>query len=346
MSRDTKFDYSKSALNKAGKNVRLNQETIDDIKVIENWRASHNHILNSWQSNLRNRITNKNTFFAQRLKRRITIFDKLKRQPTMALANMHDIAGCRLIFPNLKELNKYRKNLHTKYRFKHKLFKKEEDQYNYIQSPAYSGYRGIHDVYIYRASHRGGEEWNDLKVEIQYRTVYQHAWATAVEIAGSITGNHSKFDKGSEDQKEFFRLCSEIIARAYENSKSCYLTISNNELIERFNLIENKIHLLDNLEALTTVSIKFSTKGQILILKSIFIDNEDTEVKIYSFNSLPEATKKYFDLERTAKDNEDIVLVKASDQESIRNAYKNYFSDTNDFVKFIRDGKNKLEKLP
>ena len=44
MSRDTRPESSKSRINKAGKNVRNDSEILEDIIVIENWRASHNHV--------------------------------------------------------------------------------------------------------------------------------------------------------------------------------------------------------------------------------------------------------------------------------------------------------------
>ena len=81
---------------------------LDEEQIVENWRASHVHILNSWQATLRNRIGGKDIVFAQRLKRRNTIYDKLKRQPKMVFTRMHDIAGCRLIFKNEEDLHSYR----------------------------------------------------------------------------------------------------------------------------------------------------------------------------------------------------------------------------------------------
>lgn len=72
--------YSKKKVNKAGNNIRLDKASDQDIEIIENWRAAHSKILNDWQSTLRGRCKGKNVIFAQRLKRRATIFDKLTRQ--------------------------------------------------------------------------------------------------------------------------------------------------------------------------------------------------------------------------------------------------------------------------
>lgn len=130
MSRDTYPEYTKKRVNKAGDNVRSKAATNEDLLVIENWRASHNHILNSWQSILRARCKNlPNVVFAQRLKRRNTIFDKLSRENGMALSRMHDIAGCRLIFKDIKELELFRKNLHQSKSLRHVRRKKEVNPY-------------------------------------------------------------------------------------------------------------------------------------------------------------------------------------------------------------------------
>ncbi len=114
--RNIKPEYSKKCVNKAGENVRLDNYTDEEIQIIENWRAAHNKILNDWQSTLRVRCKGLDIIFAQRLKRRLTIFDKLNRQPEMHLARMHDIAGCRLIFKNIEQLLEYRNKLHSSWK--------------------------------------------------------------------------------------------------------------------------------------------------------------------------------------------------------------------------------------
>ncbi|NCC21594.1 MAG: (p)ppGpp synthetase [Alphaproteobacteria bacterium] len=337
MSRDIYPQYSNTRINNAGKKVRDGVECLDDLVIIENWRASHNHVLNTWQASLRNRIRSKDVVFAQRLKRRITIFDKLRREPTMALSNMHDVAGCRLIFPNIQKLEDFRRNIHEKNRFKHKLYRDGDDPYNYILNPRASGYRSIHDVYIYKSQHKGGKPWDGLKVEIQYRTSKQHSWATAVEIAGALTGNHSKFGQGSEEQKEFFRLSSELIARAHEGLHSCYPDLSNANLISDLKELDGQLRLLRYLETLQIISVKVPKKRKALILMSRQQEGK-FKITIRSFDSMPQATRVYFELEKTILESDDLVLVRSDTNEGIKNAFKNYFSDAGDFVRLVRSG--------
>ena len=46
---------SKSRVNRAGDNVRNNSASADDLKVIEEWRAAHRGVLNTFQALLRTR---------------------------------------------------------------------------------------------------------------------------------------------------------------------------------------------------------------------------------------------------------------------------------------------------
>lgn len=337
MSREIYPRYSKSAVNRAGEAVRRNCLTVDHLAVIENWRASHTHILNTFQANLRRRVKGTNIVFAQRLKRKTTIFDKLQRENGMSLARMHDIAGCRLIFEDIRALTKFRKEFHRA-RFNHKLKHTDIDAYNYIKSPKSTGYRGIHDVYEY-VGIQTAVKWNGLSIEIQYRTKYQHAWATAVEIAGTVTENQPKFNRGDERHKEFFRLASEIIARVFEGSTSCYPTISNLELLKRFRALESEIHLLRTLQGLNAVNTHI-TQGKNVIL--IFSESNKS-LQAFTYDDPTLALEQYFKFEKDSLIGEDIVLVRADNKESIRNAFRNYFSDAKDFTAYMKTGLRKLE---
>src|SRR6185503_12374477 len=135
-------------------------------------------------------------------------FGKLQRYPQMQLARMDDIAGCRLIFPSTEQLYKFRATFH-KARFNHQR-RNELDKYDYIKRPKDTGYRGVHDIYTYDVKSNVGRGLAGLYVEIQYRTLVQHAWATAVEVVGYITESQPKFQKGDLRYQEVMALTSEI----------------------------------------------------------------------------------------------------------------------------------------
>ena len=266
-------EHSKSAVNRAGKKVRQGCQSDEDVAIIENWRASHNYILNTFQANLRKRIKRSGlrVGFGQRIKRRATIFDKLRRQDGMNLSRMHDIAGCRLIFENEGELRQFRKEFHSS-RFLHERKVKKSasgeiiDPYDYIERPRDTGYRGIHDVFEYKAQYSGGEPWNGLQLEIQYRTIYQHAWATSVEVCDSLTENRGKFDQADESYQNFFRVCSELIARYYEGRSSCLSERNNEDLIAEFHDVEQKLRLFRTISGIRQSFRQFKFRKHVLLI--------------------------------------------------------------------------------
>jgi putative GTP pyrophosphokinase len=103
---------SKTRVNKAGRAIINGSYNLDDLMFFNLWRQAHRPVLNTFQSLLRSRTRNKNIYVAQRHKRKSTILNKLRRFPKMELARMDDIAGCRLIFPDIKALDIFRRNFH------------------------------------------------------------------------------------------------------------------------------------------------------------------------------------------------------------------------------------------
>lgn len=213
---------SKSAVRRAGQAISAGQATDDVFHVVDQWRAAHGYVINTFQAWLKGHINKQKYYveFAQRLKRRNTVIDKLLRknsagEPLISdVSSMHDFAGCRMIFDNLNDLREFRPYIHssqTMRNVEHQL-RHEPDKYNYIEHPKFTGYRGIHDVYRHfpRGSVRRQEKkpWDGLLVELQYRTRAQHAWATAVEISDLLDGERTKFELDITERGRFFAIAS------------------------------------------------------------------------------------------------------------------------------------------
>ena len=325
---------SKSRVNRAGDNIRAIEATTDDLKVIEEWRAAHRALLNTFQAILRNRTRGTEIVVAQRHKRKSTIFDKLSRLPEMQLARMDDVAGCRLIFSDMKTLYLFRKRFH-KARFHHKR-KNDIDKYDYIKKPKATGYRGIHDVYSYDVNSESGRHLKGLMVEVQYRTSIQHAWATAVEVIGFITVNQPKFQKGDGRYLEAMALASEILARAFEDSKGPFPEKADIELVREFLALDGELGLLNMLRGLNAADTEITEKRN-----TILIFHESSELEVRTYRSATEALYSLFELEKEMPET-DIVLVKADTSEEVRFAFKNYFSDATDFITLVEHGCQKL----
>jgi putative GTP pyrophosphokinase len=322
---------SKGLINRAGDAFRANQQpTEDERAAFEAWRAGHKNVLNTFQAILRKWSKGLGIQVAQRLKRRLTIIDKLFREPKMQLARMDDIAGCRLIFQDISSLEEFRTKA-LKAGFKHRI-KNSIDKYDYIKHPKTTGYRGIHDVYEYNPKSKPGKPYAGLMMELQYRTQAQHAWATAVEVVSRLTENQPKFDRGDERYKEFFRLASEIIARTRENSHSVHMFLSNEELVDRFLALDSDINVIRMLKGLHTIYDDRKHGGNMILQFS-----QGTSLKIHEIRDDEDATAEYFRLEKE-NPNDDIVLVNADTFDEIKSAYRNYFSDPADFLDYISKG--------
>jgi ppGpp synthetase/RelA/SpoT-type nucleotidyltranferase len=325
---------SKSRVSSAGQAVSDNTSSDEAIRILDEWRAAHRAVLNTFQAILRSRTRNTNIAVAQRHKRKRTIYDKLQRFQNMQLARMDDVAGCRLIFETLDELYSFRTKLH-KARFRH-IRKNETDKYDYIKNPKNTGYRGIHDVYSYNVNSPTGKHLEGLLIELQFRTLVQHSWATAVEIIGFITENQPKFERGDDRYLKAMSLASDILARAHENMKGPNDSASDLEVVERFLELDNEINLIRTLKGINSTDKEITqNKNAILIFK------ETGELEVRTYRDATDALKALFKLEKEIP-HTDIVLVKADTSDEVRLAFKNYFSDAHDFIELLESGCQKL----
>lgn len=335
--------FKKSKIQAAGKRIVKGTATLEDTVVLENFRASHAYIINTFQMNARRHASSVENTVGQRLKRRNTIIDKLRREPSMPLHAMQDIAGCRIIFKDQSDLYKVRNSLRNA-RFKHERMN-ELDRYDYIKNPKSTGYRGVHDVYGYHVEKEPSSNWNGLKIEIQFRTRIQHAWATAVEVADLITSSRIKFNSAQGRYLEYFRLASEILARAHEKQNSCCAGMSNSEVVSRFEELDNETGLLaafGNLRETRGKNIAFRRNTLLIFRFDVSDDQEKLEVKTYE--TVAKAIEAYDTLEKILGEKADIVFVRGESEESIRDAFRNYFSDARAFVDLIRSGVKTLRQ--
>lgn len=327
---------SKSRVNKAGENLRKHVGTDEDNKVFDEWRSAHRFVLNTFQAMLRTKIKGRNISFAQRHKRKKTIIDKLSRIPGMQLSRMDDIAGCRLIFHDIETLYAFRRSFHNS-SFDHTL-RNEIDKYNYIKAPKMTGYRGIHDIYLYNVRSSRNEELAGLQIEIQYRTLMQHYWATTNEIIGFITESQPKFERGDKRYQTAMAFASEILARVYENRVGPYPENPNHDVVENFKKFDHELGLLKMLKKMNSKNIDLGKRKN-----TILIYNEKEELHIKTYRDSGDAIKALFRLEKEFP-NFDIVLVKADKESDIKIAFKNYFKDAKEFINLLESGLKKLSK--
>jgi putative GTP pyrophosphokinase len=338
---------SKSTVRKAGQAISAGTASNDDFQLVDQWRASHGYVINTFQAWLKGHI-DKQDFdieFAQRLKRRKTVIDKLQRRdkggkPLISdVAGMHDFAGCRMIFNDLEQLVNFRRYMHSPAVMKNveHTLRHESDKYDYIKRPKFTGYRGIHDVYRHfpRGSVRKQEKkpWDGLLVEIQYRTRAQHAWATAVEISDILDGERTKFEMDQSERGRFFAIASEIIARNHEKYCRAFVEMATKDLMEELQEIEKRLGILQRLKLIK--QFEDEEKLQRHNVLNIYRENDETlKLEVIPFKSAAAAIEKASELEAGIV-SLNAVYVRSDNPKQLRSAYRNYFYDPIDFVKII-----------
>jgi Region found in RelA / SpoT proteins len=206
-------EYSKKDVNRAGVVLATYNLERDDflsitkpLDVINNWRSSHHFPLNTFQIGLRKKATfiDNNCVVTQRIKRLSSIQMKLQRFPTMTLAQMQDIGGCRAILNSVDNVTALVKS-YDESDLKHNKHTHDD----YIINPKPSGYRGVHIGWSYNSDRKA--TYNSLKIEKPLRSQAQHTWATAVETVGTFVSQALKSSR-EEDWPRFFALMGTAFA--------------------------------------------------------------------------------------------------------------------------------------
>ncbi len=227
-----------------------------------------------------------------------------------------------------------------KSQFKHKLFSKKD----YITTPSKSGYRGVHLIYDYHS--KRNKYYNDLKIEIQIRSLLQHAWATTVETIDIFTKQALKSSQGDKDWSRFFVLMSSAMAikeqRPISLNTPADLVGLKNEIIEYENKlgVKNKLNafrvsmrLLDSLDNNSNQNIQ---DAHYYLLE---LDTTKNIVKIITFNQNEsiKANEAYIELEKASDISINVVLVSAESLSTLKLAYPNYYADTDMFLTSLNE---------
>lgn len=212
---DPDATYSKRQVDRAGRLLLGFRDTLrstGDVKgyglfevneafdAVTWWRSLHARPLNKVAANLRYHVAREHGHVdgrldvTQRLKRRMTIVDKLAREPTMEVTQMHDIGGVRARLPSLDHVYAVSRRLKKTW-----TIHRTRD---YIAEPKASGYRALHHIV-----RRDG-----VKIEVQLRTVLQDAWANQVEDDGRRTDTGFKFGQGPHSVHSFYVAMSDAFA--------------------------------------------------------------------------------------------------------------------------------------
>ena len=347
--------YSREQINKAGRTlVRLlhvdfdkwsDQDWRDNsamLPVINNWRACHAYPLNVLQTNLRRaaRRVDPDALIAQRTKRLISIAVKLDSREKMKLTQMQDIGGCRAVLKSAQGVRKLENFYLRESQMKHVLASHDD----YISKPKESGYRGVHLVYRFHSDKEGGKRFNGLKVEMQIRSQYQHAWATAVETVGTFVGEALKSSIGPENWLRFFTLMSSAIAIRERSPIVPNTPIREGELISELDELAYLLNVEHRLRAYNDALRRFQndTEDAHYYLLKLSPVTEVLDITGFKADEADKAQDAYSEAETALKRSSggmDVVLVAVDSLAALQRAYPNYFADTRVFLELLKQAR-------
>ena len=333
---------TKSKLKNAGKVLRADKmdtpEYNEAYDVLSEYRQAHEAVLRLVNMRCRNiikthfietkRCKPDDFFIAQRLKRLEAIVVKLKRFPHMSLDTMHDIGGIRVMLPTLEDVQLFIQLFPGK---RSPIVVKKT--YDYLVEAKDDGYRSFH--YQLEVPNPKSETLPHLKVELQVRTEIQHAWATAVEVAGFIEHQSFKTGEGDENWKRFFVEASYLLKdwELFREGKAPYLDY----LPSRIKALDDLLHLnkqygfLDKLFAIKEVMKNYSTqsrKKEKETQRILILDLASKEIQDYPESSLKDSGFKDFALkekefQRTKTGH--ILRINVDDVKKSSKAYASYY---------------------
>lgn len=350
-----KPQYKREQVNKAGDALiaydpmdLLNFEAWEGynsaLPMINNWRSSHSYPLHTFAVTLRTyaRKIDDAALIAQRIKRLSSIDAKLKRFPEMRLTQMQDIGGCRAVVRDVRVLEELIK------RYKSSNIKHERATFDdYVASPKPSGYRGVHLVYRYLSDKQGKKIYNGLKVEIQLRSQFQHAWATAVETVGTFVAQALKSSVGDEAWLRFFSLMGTAIANRERGTRvpgtpenAAELRAELQQYAQELN-VEARLSAYGN--ALKTLRDDQLQDAHYYLL---VLDPKANQLTISGFEELSSASERYIEAEKLVRERPgtDAVLVSVDSLAALERAYPNYFADTRVFLELLEQAMQGRER--
>ena len=329
------------SIRKIGEKLREGIELTEEEKLeFDNFREAHNIIIKLFTIELKKVNFSKQHLTASRNKRIETIISKLCRPEKPKLDRIHDIAGTRIIFENIKSLEDYIDILENTelVNFKEKI-NEDKNRYNYIKNPKSDGYRSIHKVFYYSSnipySTLNEKRFNleNKKIELQLRTRLQHIWATTVEIYDIInksnikTGTHNKLET---KEGLFFKKCS-LVFEGIESNDVEKIKININEIFRDKDLVEiyNRLKGIKNIKNIQLPKTLGSDEVFILI-------TDLNKGKTTFFTTDP--------IEKNDKGEYILLLLTLGDIKKLKNVYPNYFLNTNEFISILKKYKDKYIK--
>jgi hypothetical protein len=324
---------SKKDVNRAGDTLVKNPQDEQALTVLEHWRYLHSHLIDPKKDGLYQYNDSASAQVSSRLKRSISIIEKLKRFPDMKLSRMQDIIGARWVVKSdpsfflffideLRNKKQYRVTKMT----------------DYIETPRESGYRAVH--FIYECQSPDTPHTNGLLGEMQLRTRPQHLWAMAVETVGMFYGQALKSSRGDQEWLDFFRLTSAVIS-TMEGTPVVeqYRNTDAKELRRMLHQQGHEQSFFSKLAAIRRIHDKDFSEDYEYWLLDLDLKKETCDIYGFKMDQIATAHEMYAAKEQTPaclRGDKQIVLVSTSSFKDLRPNYPSYFLDVAEFLEMIK----------
>lgn len=341
--------YSKGAIDRAGEQLismdKYALSALDTWEVINNWRSCHSYPLQAIKMTLLKRAKkfDPEVLVAQRLKRLQSIVLKLKHNENMALSQMQDIGGCRAVLKDQATVDRLVDAYEKTWSKNPNARPVGVNRHDYIANPKPDGYRSVHLIYKYQSDAPDKTPYNGQRIEIQIRSALQHAWATAVEVCQTFTGQalKTKLKRGSQSWLRFFALMGSAIALREGKPLVPNTPENPKELLEELRALVKSEDVIHQFQSWHAVLAKPPASGIVAHTYLLILDSQERKLLLTAFekSELKMAQETYIATERATEHepHKQVVLVAVDSLSALQKAYPNYYLDTAAFVTAIED---------
>ncbi|NJM43730.1 MAG: hypothetical protein HC858_06660 [Brachymonas sp.] len=188
-----------SEINRLGEALRVGAVTTENLVALDDYRRSFQPAITQVVKDWQNYLGGTSVLVQRPSKSTPSIIAKLRRQATLKLSQIQDIAGLRVVLTDRYSQSVMSERVQSVFS-NCKIIDR-------LSKPSF-GYRAIHLVVTSL----------DRPVEVQLRTEMQHAWAHLSEQLADSLGHDLKYGGGNEAIKEQLAQLSDRIDSLEQNA--------------------------------------------------------------------------------------------------------------------------------
>lgn len=301
---------------------------IENFRIAHSWRAACAYPMRRTRAELIGKIRSHpeiHGISAARLKRMVSMRKKLRATP-FTLYQMQDIAGCRAIVNDVGDLDRL-VEIYLGGGSRYTIVR--DDDYIAAPRPG-TGYRSRHLVVKFNDP-EGLQGFDRHFVELQFRTLKQHAWSTAVEAIGLIRNEDLKGGSGDAKWLRLFQIMASEFAEDEDKPLVDGVSDKANERRKELGEIDRELGALQVLQSCNraikiTEDYARTSAPYYLIQYNI----AERSVRVSPFTAAISGSARYNAIENDTNTNS--VFVEVDRVADLRAAYPNYFLDVGVFA--------------